>query len=73
MALTKRQTRLMSFLLGLRHYNTDQLLGVARELRYPCLLREAALRWLVHLAPLSITKGAPFASSRREVRRHYHV
>ena len=50
-----------------------QLLAVMHERRYPPLLRVAALRWLIHWAPLDITKGAPYLQRRRYVRQHYHV
>lgn len=71
--LTHRLHRLLVLTTGLRDYGTAQLLGVIRERRYPPLLRVAALRCLVHWAPLDITRGAPYPQRRRHVRRHYGV
>jgi hypothetical protein len=71
--LTHRLHRLVVLSTGLRHYGIEQLLAVIREPRYPPLLRLAALRWLVHWAPLDVTKGAPYPQRRRLVRRHYGV
>jgi hypothetical protein len=63
----------MVFLTGLHHYTIEQLLAVMQDRRYPPLLRVAALRWLIHWAPLDITKGAPYLQRRRYVRQHYGV
>ena len=71
--LTKRLTRLMAFIQGLSHQQPQELREIVGEKRYPPLLREAALRWLMHSAPLSVTQGAPFAQRRRYVRRYYGV
>lgn len=71
--LTRRLTRLITFVHGLSRQQPEELQGIVREKRYPPLLREAALRWLVHSAPLSVTHGAPFAQRRRYVRRFYGV
>lgn len=68
--LTHRLNRLVVLLTGMRRYSTEQLLAVMREHRYPPLLRVAALRWLIHCAPLDITKGAPYLQRRRYVRQH---
>ena len=51
----------------------NELVPIVRENRYPPLLRVAALRQLIHLAPLDITKGAPYCTRRRYVRQHYRV
>ena len=71
--LTKRLTRLITLIQGLSRQHPQALQEIVREKRYPPLLREAALRWLVHSAPLSVTQGAPFAQRRRCVRRFYGV
>jgi len=71
--LTKRLTRLITFIQGLSRQQPQALQEIVREKRYPPLLREAALRWLVHSAPLTVTQGAPFAQRRRHVRRFYGV
>jgi hypothetical protein len=71
--LTKRLTRLSTYIRGLSRQRPDSLTDIVREKRYPPLLREAALRWLVYTAPLAVTQGAPFAQRRRNVRRHYGV
>ena len=71
--LTKRLTRLMAFIQGLSNQQPPELREIVGEKRYPPLMREAALRWLVHSAPLSVTQGAPFAERRRYVRRYYGV
>lgn len=71
--LTRRLTRLITFVHGLSRQQPEQLQYIVREKRFPPLLREAALRWLVHSAPLSVTHGAPFAQRRRYVRRFYGV
>jgi len=44
----------------------------ARE-RYSVLLRLAALRTLIALAPLEVTGGATYLTRRRRVRLHYGV
>jgi hypothetical protein len=69
--LTHRLNRLINLLTGLRRHSIDDLVPIVRERRYPPLLRIAALRWLIHLSPLDITKGAPYGSRRRYVRQHY--
>ena len=71
--LTHRCNRFMVLLTGLRHYTTEQLLAVMQDRRYPPLMRVAALRWLIHWAPLDITKGAPYLQRRRYVRQHRGV
>jgi hypothetical protein len=71
--LTKRLQRLSEFIQGLRTLPSLELKSIVCERRYPVLLREAALRWLVHLAPTEVTHGAPFAERRRLVRRHHGV
>ena len=71
--LTKRLTRLITFIHGLSHRKPQELQSIVRERRYPPLLREAALRWLVHTAPLAVTRGAPFPERRRNVRQFYGV
>jgi hypothetical protein len=73
MYITRRRTRLTSFLLGLRQHGIDQLVPIVREKRYPKLMRIAALRWLVGVAPLELTQGATDCSRRRYVRRYYGV
>ena len=70
---TKRIQRLAEFIQGLRTSTTDELKSIVHERRYPLLLREAALRWLIHSAPLDVTHGAPFGERRRYVRQHYGV
>ncbi|MBY0365419.1 hypothetical protein [Roseateles aquatilis] len=70
---TDRLTRLLRLLAGLRRRSTEELLPILRERRHPPLLRVAALRWLVHLAPLDVTQGRSYAARRRLVRRHYGV
>ena len=71
--LTHRYTRLSSFVFGLAKTPTEALKAIVQEKRYPVLMREAALRWLIYWAPLSVTRGAPFAAKRRYVRQHYGV
>ncbi|MBX3602369.1 MAG: hypothetical protein KF863_17275 [Rubrivivax sp.] len=71
--LTHRLNRLANLVIGLRRYTIHELVPIVRENRYPPLLRIAALRQLIHLAPLDITKGAPYCTRRRYVRQHYHV
>ena len=71
--LTHRNHRFAVLVTGLRRYTTEQLVAMVREQRYPPLLRAAALRWLIHWAPLEVTKGAPYLQSRRSVRHHYGV
>lgn len=73
MIITRRRTRFMSFMLGLRTLSVDQLVSVVREKRYPQLLRIAALRWLIGAAPLEVTHGATYWTRRRYVRQHYGV
>lgn len=70
---TKRMFRIGEYIQGLRTTPCEQLKAIVLEKRYPVLLREAALRWLVHLAPIEVTKGAPFAVRRRLVRQHHGV
>ena len=71
--LTHRCTSFAALLTGTPPSTTDPLLAEMQEGRYPPLLRVAALRWLIHWAPLDITKGAPYLQRRRYVRQHYHV
>lgn len=71
--LTHRLNRLANLVIGLRRYTIHELVPIVQENRYPPLLRIAALRQLIHLAPLDITKGAPYCTRRRYVRQHYHV
>jgi len=71
--LTRRLTRLSTFIHGLSRRQPQDLQEIIREKRYPPILREAALRWLIHFAPLSVTQGAPFPERRRSVRRFYGV
>lgn len=71
--LTHRLHRLLVLSTGLRMYSTVQLLAVLQERRYPPLLRLAALRWLIHGAPLEVTHGAPYPDRRRFVRLHYGI
>lgn len=71
--ITRRHTRFMSFLLGLRTFGAEQLVPIVRERRYPALMRVAALRWLIGVAPLDVTHGATYWTRRRYVRRHYGV
>jgi hypothetical protein len=71
--LTHRLNRLISLMTGLRRCGVDDLVALIREQRYPPLLRIAALRWLIHLAPLDVTHGAPYVDRRRHVRQHYGV
>lgn len=70
---TRRRTRFMSFMLGLREYSVEQLVSIIREKRYPELMRIAALRWLIGAAPLDVTQGATYWTRRRYVRQHYGV
>ncbi|WOB11243.1 hypothetical protein [Piscinibacter gummiphilus] len=70
---TRRMFRIGEYIQGLRATPSEQLKAIVQEKRYPVLLREAALRWLVHLAPVEVTKGAPFAVRRRLVRQHHRV
>lgn len=71
--LTRRLTRLTTFVHGLKSAPTPSLVSVVGDKRYPVLMREAALLWLVWCAPIAITKGAPFAARRRSVRRYYDI
>ena len=71
--LTHRLNRLINLLNGLRRCSIDDLVAIVRERRHPPLLRIAALRWLIHLSPLDVTKGAPYCTRRRSVRQHYGV
>ena len=71
--LTRRLTRLITLVHGLYRQPPQELTEIVRDKRYPLLFREAALRCLVHSAPISVTKGAPFAERRRYVRRFYGV
>ncbi|WP_128003402.1 MULTISPECIES: hypothetical protein [Piscinibacter] len=71
--LTHRLNRLLVLLTGMRNYKPQQLIAVLQDRRYPPLLRVAALRWLIHWAPLEVTKGACYAQRRRAVRLHYSV
>ena len=71
--LSHRANRLGTFIFGLAKTPTEALRAIVQEKRYPVLMREAALRWLIHWAPVSVTLGAPFAVRRRYVRRFYGV
>ena len=71
--LTHRRNRFLVLLTGLRKHSVDQLLGILHERRYPPLLRVAALRWLIHWAPLAVPAGSPYWTRRRYVRQHYGV
>lgn len=41
--------------------------------RYSPLLRAAALRNLIKMAPLEVTRGHPYLQARRLVRQHYGI
>lgn len=41
--------------------------------RYAPILRSAALRNLIRMAPLEVTRGQPYLQARRLVRAHYGV
>lgn len=41
--------------------------------QYSPLLRAAALRNLISMAPIEVTRGRPYLSARRLVRGHYEV
>jgi hypothetical protein len=41
--------------------------------QYPATYRAAALRHLIARAPVSVTRGLPFAQRRRLVRLHYGI
>ncbi|CAM5535035.1 hypothetical protein TMEC54S_00328 [Thauera mechernichensis] len=41
--------------------------------RYAPILRSAALRNLIRMAPLEVTRGQPYLQARRLVRQHYGV
>ena len=69
--LTHRLNRLINLITGMRQCSVDDLVRIVHDRRYPPLLRIAALRWLIHLAPLSVTNGAPYGARRRYVRQHY--
>ena len=71
--LTHRRNRFLVLLTGLRNHSVEQLLQILREQRYPPLLRLAALRWLIHWAPLEVIVGSPYSARRRCVRQHYRV
>lgn len=71
--LTHRLNRLATYCRGLATNAPEALVSVIRDKRYPVLMREAALRWLIHRAPTAVTREAPFAARRRHVRRHYGV
>lgn len=71
--LTRRLNRLTTFVHGLRSAPTPSLVSLVADKRYPVLMREAALRWLVWCAPIAVTKGAPFAARRRFVRHYYGI
>jgi hypothetical protein len=71
--ITRHRQRLCDLGFGLRGVPSECLRAMVLERRHPLLLRAAALRWLVHLAPLSVTQGAPFAERRRLARIHYRV
>ena len=57
---------------GMRHHTTEHPGGDARA-ALPAVVAGAALRWLIHWAPLDITSGRPYLQRRRYVRQHYHV
>jgi hypothetical protein len=71
--LTRRYTRLGTYINGLKSWPTPSLVSLVADRRYPVLMREAALRWLVWCAPIVLTKGAPFAAKRRYVRQYYGI
>lgn len=50
------------------------LLSIVRDRAgFSARYRTAALRHLIHCAPVSITQGLPFAQRRRRVRSHYGI
>lgn len=52
----------------------DQLMAIARDrTRFSLRTRAAALRHVVSLAPITVTRGMPYAARRRLVRNHYRV
>lgn len=71
--LISRRRRLTTFVAEMSSYTIGHLLPILRERRFAPIVRTAALRCLIHLAPLRITKGAPFPQRRRYVRQFYRV
>ena len=70
---THRLRRFLNLLAGLRRCTVPDLIPIVREQRHPLLLRVAALRWLILLAPLEVTQGRCYLARRRLVRQHYGV
>lgn len=70
---THRLRRFLNLLAGLRRCTVPDLIPIVRERRHSVLLRVAALRWLIHLAPLEVTQGRCYLARRRLVRQHYGV
>jgi hypothetical protein len=64
-------TRYVARTYALSH---DDLLNIVRAGEcYSPMFRAAALRHLVHRAPLDVTGGQPFAARRRAVRKFYQL
>lgn len=72
--LSARTCRFHAHTISMIYLPASILLRVVQgKERYSPVVRAAALRCLVGSAPLSVTRGAPYAARRRAVRRHYGV
>lgn len=71
--LTSRKHQLGAALLNTRRLDEGALTAIVRQPEHSTIQRIAALRWLIHQAPIDVTQGRPYAERRRLVRDHYHV
>jgi hypothetical protein len=72
--LNRRLARFSRLVHGTYRLPESVLLSIVMARgRYPATFRAAALRNLVAQAPVSVTRGLPFAQRRRLVRRHYGI
>lgn len=70
-----RHARLRRHLLALYYSRLEpaELVAIARDRRATPLWRLAALRQVMHDAPLEVTRGHCYLVRKRLVREHYHI
>lgn len=70
---SERRQRFFGHIRASYVLSVHDLVRVVRSTSYSTLIRTAALRNLVAVAPLEVTRGQCFLVRRRLVRAHYQV
>lgn len=69
----RKHERLMAAMVLMRNCTVEQLVFILHDRGLSALAHEAAMRWLIGVAPLAATRGAPLEARRQYVRDYYHV